>query len=454
MNKNSVWFYILTFLIFLILISPTFLSQGMFFDGTIYSTIANNFASNNWNFWKPHYTNTFNDVFYGHPPLSMWLHSKLLLFFGNYLFIDKFYSVLTIILTSFVIFLISKVLEIKNNWLPMLLWLVNPLVFWAATNNVLENLLSFFVALSMLFFVLSTKKYSFLMLFLSGFTIFLGVLTKGFVALFPLSIPFFYFIVSKEKKFWYTMLQTFVIFISILTPIVILYFFCPQAQKFMQNYIKIQFLGSFSVVTANSRFDIIQSVFLNLLPFIIISFFLYLMKKIKKFETKIEWNSALLVLFVALSGTLPIMVTLKQSQMYIIPSMPFYSLFFAFIFEAYLSKIKIRIKLIKIFSLFFLFLAICSNFYFSNKIGRDKDLLVQVNQIIDKIPKDSTISATYNVFSNWTLNAYLARYKNISLDATKDASHKFSLFDKTTNIDSSFYNTLIETKDYFFVEKK
>jgi hypothetical protein len=63
MKKNSFWFYIVTFSVFFLLISPTFLSQGMFFDGTIYSTIAKNFALNNWSFWIPHYTTTFNDVF-------------------------------------------------------------------------------------------------------------------------------------------------------------------------------------------------------------------------------------------------------------------------------------------------------------------------------------------------------------------------------------------------------
>ena len=147
MKKNSFWFYIVTFSVFFLLISPTFLSQGMFFDGTIYSTIAKNFALNNWSFWTPHYTTTFNDVFYGHPPLSMWLHSKFLILWGNYLLVDKIFSVFIIILTSIVISLISKIEVLKYYWLPIILWFANSLIFWAATNNVLANLLSFFVAL-------------------------------------------------------------------------------------------------------------------------------------------------------------------------------------------------------------------------------------------------------------------------------------------------------------------
>jgi hypothetical protein len=236
-------------------------------------------------------------------------------------------------------------------------------------------------------------------------------------------------------------------------PVIVLYFFNHQAQNFIDNYLKVQFLGSFNVVTAHSRFDIIIDAISNLLPFIIITFFLLILKRFKKIESNIEWNKAFIYLSVALSGTLPIMITLKQSQVYIIPAMVVYSLFFAFIFEGYLVRLNIRDIYVKYLSFILLTIAIFANIYFSNKIGRDKDLLLQVNQMTKVMPNDSTFSAPYSVFSNWTLNAYLARYKNISLDATKDAKHKYLLWDKNFKIDSLNYKLILETKDYIFLEK-
>ncbi len=140
--------------------------------------------------------------FYGHPPLSMWLHSKFLILLGNYLLVDKIFSVFIIILTSIVISLISKIEGLKYYWLPILLWFTNPLIFWAATNNVLENLLSFFVALSILFFVLSNKK----ILFLYAYYEWIGnfrwfIKPKDLLLCFHYQFHFFIFCLIKVENF-------------------------------------------------------------------------------------------------------------------------------------------------------------------------------------------------------------------------------------------------------------
>ena len=146
--KEKLPFYIFIVAIFLILISPYFLSQGMFLDGVVYSTIARNLANGNGTIWDRHYTEILDPHFHSHPPLAMALQSVFYKLFGDHLFIDKLYSIFTFLLSAIVIVKIWKQLNNNKTWLPLLFWISIPLVTWAATNNVLENTLCIFINLS------------------------------------------------------------------------------------------------------------------------------------------------------------------------------------------------------------------------------------------------------------------------------------------------------------------
>ena len=149
--------YLFLFIIFLFLgiVSTELFSDGMFMDGLIYADISRNMAEGLGSFWKPHFTDTLFNVFYEHPPLAFGLQSIFFKLFGDNIYIERFYSLLTYVIVGCLIVLIwSKLTSYKKTgWLPLFLWLSTNYVTWALANNMLENTMSIFVCLSVLFYL-------------------------------------------------------------------------------------------------------------------------------------------------------------------------------------------------------------------------------------------------------------------------------------------------------------
>lgn len=132
-------FYIAIAGIFMLIISYSWLSDGMFLDGTIYATLSRNLTMGLGTFWQPHLTNTLLPAFVEHPPLALGLEGILFRIFGDSRFVERFYSLLTIIITGMIIVSIWKMLLKKSStgWLPLLFWISMPTVTWASVNNML-----------------------------------------------------------------------------------------------------------------------------------------------------------------------------------------------------------------------------------------------------------------------------------------------------------------------------
>ena len=55
-RSNNTPFWLLLIGLFLILVSKSLLTEGMFFDGVTYASISRNMAEGQGTFWNPHYT--------------------------------------------------------------------------------------------------------------------------------------------------------------------------------------------------------------------------------------------------------------------------------------------------------------------------------------------------------------------------------------------------------------
>ncbi len=153
------------------MIAPSFLTEGMFLDGIIYSEIASNMAEGKGSFWDPCMNHILFPHFREHPPLALGLNSLFYRLFGNYLIVDKIYSVFTLLVTaSLVICIWKRTANVSRlSWFPLLLWLLIPLVTWSSTNNVLENTMSIFVLLSVYMAIIGIQKHNDIFSILSGF---------------------------------------------------------------------------------------------------------------------------------------------------------------------------------------------------------------------------------------------------------------------------------------------
>lgn len=277
MMKNNLYpFYLSVFGIILIIISPSLLSDGMFLDGLLYAVISKNLANGIGDFWHLHLTKTLSPIFFEHPPLAFGLQSLFFKILGDSIFVEKLYSFLTYVVTGIIIVKIWKKLIVNNSnqtaWLPLLLWITIPLVFWAIPNNMLENTMMIFTSLSVLFILKSFENRRFLYLFLAGLSLFGAFLCKGFVGLFTFSFIFWIFIIKRNINFKRFFIDTSVLFFSALLPLIVLYFAVPESIDNILAYINKQVVGSVqNVQTVETRFFILIRLFLELIPMFLLS---------------------------------------------------------------------------------------------------------------------------------------------------------------------------------------
>ena len=89
------------------------------------------------------------------------------------------------------------------------------------------------------------------------------------------------------------------------------------------------------------------------------------------------------------------------------------------------------------------------------KIGRDKELIRDVYSITNTVPENSNISIQPDLWDNWLLHGYFARYANISLDSKIPAGHPYLLVKKGFyNHSLTGYNRVTEDLELFDLYEK
>lgn len=444
MKKNLYYFYLTVLGVFFIIISANLFSDGMFVDGILYAVISRNLAFGFGDFWHLHLTKTLYPIFYEHPPLAFGLQSLFFKVLGDSIYVERLYSFLTYIITGIIIFKIWKELFAKKTdhtaWLPLLLWITTPLVFWGATNNMLENTMMIFTTVSILFILKSFTNNRFLYLSLAGFSIFCAFLSKGFVGLFPFSFVFWVFLITRKITFKRFFTDTLLLLISSLLPLLILYITMPESIDSMVEYVKIQVVGSVqNVQTVDSRFFILIRLFNELIPTILLILLLFVFTfKIKFPESNHKCFFVFLLL--GLSGVIPIMISMKQSGFYILATFPIFSIAFALLIEKRVSYLMkkinlngIKFKIFKYISIIIFITGVFLTFYNSNKIGRDQNIIKDVHNVASIVPKNSTIAIEPKIRSEWSLHGYFARYYYISLNHNKPLNDNYLLVYKQSD---------------------
>jgi 4-amino-4-deoxy-L-arabinose transferase-like glycosyltransferase len=454
-NGNQIikgtYFYIAIAGIFMLIICHSFLSEGMFMDGTIYSTMARNMAIGLGSFWKPHFSDTMFQAFTEHPPLAFGLESILFRIFGDSRFVEKFYSLLTTVTTAVLMVLIWKQVfkKSKTAWLPLFFWITMETVQWASVNNMLENTIIVFICLSVLFYLKSQKSARIVFLILSGVMLSCGFLTKGFVTFTPFALPFFIWVFIRGNKFFSMVLDTLIIVISSVVPLILLYLF-TGAHEFLPKYIEFAIYKISEGDTIYSRYYILKRLVMETLPSVIIILILIFYNwksKISERNISSDIRQALVFFSLGMSGVLPILLTMDQSAYFLLTSFPFFAISFGFVInplvETWMERININstgYRAFKIFGIVSLSAGIILSVYFRNDYNREKVKLQDIKLILGQLRENSTISILPVMFTDWSLHTYYARYKNVSLDQDLKNEHEYLM------IKSSFFSDTINNR--------
>ena len=98
MKKHSIY-WILTITVFVSLLIPALVQDGMFLDGITYAAISKNMANGYGSFFNPHYTKILYPEFHEHPPLVFIVQSGFFKLFGDAFYTERIFSLCIAILT-------------------------------------------------------------------------------------------------------------------------------------------------------------------------------------------------------------------------------------------------------------------------------------------------------------------------------------------------------------------
>lgn len=467
MNKSKI-FWILTITALIALYIPTLVQQGMFLDGITYSAISKNLASGLGSFFDPHYTQTLYPNFHEHPPLVFIIESSFFKIFGNGFLTERLYCLFIIFLTTVGISKIWRLLQPndelkKYDWFPVLLWLSLPLVMWSYKNNLLENTMSVFTIFSVFFILKSIIEKRAIFLIFGSILIVCAFLSKGLVGLFPLAVPLVYAAANKANRntFLYT---AYLVFLTAFIAFILFIAF-PEMKENILLYFDQQLIPALTnkrEITTGNRFSILLNLILELsLPLILLIYFGAKQWSKDRTPKFLKDKKALLFLLIALSASIPLIISLKQRKFYLIPSIPFFILsisclivpFVKVMIDKWSNSTLIWIKRISVIVASILILV---SFFLFGKYSRDDQKLGDVYVISNVIPKGTIISTTQALWEDWSLHAYMSRVGNLSLD--RDHVHVYYLVEKgaeiNPEIDSEYQPMELKLEKYQLLQRK
>lgn len=417
---------------------PVLIQDAMFQDAMLYSSVSHNLSQGIGTFWFPQYSKmniAGLSSFHEHPPLMFGIQALFFKVLGSSIYVERFYTFLMIILHIWLINLLWKKIfagtnrQRKLGWLPVLFWISIPVCFWSFRSNMMENTMSVFDlgAVLMFFFAVQSDKLKNLLLAVSGLLIFLASFTKGIPGLFPLTVPFIYWLALRKTGFWQSVLQTAILF-AVPAVIYTILFLIPESNESLSNYVFKRLLMRVDVMpTADYRLEILWRLVRELIPVLIMVSATMAVALSKKMKTGFSVNGGLIPFFllVGLSGSAPLALTMVQKGWYLVPAFPYFAIGFALMVSpaiaSWIENIDIKRHSFRVFS-FIAFrlpgIVLIITALQVGSVSREHVVVADVYEIGKIVPRHSAISVPEEMYDEYDfiLEGFLVRYFNISLD--------------------------------------
>jgi len=424
----------------MLLVVSGLLQKGMFMDGIQYACISKNLAEGRSTFWFPLLSpfRCMNGAFHflEHPPLFYFFESWFFRIPGADRYAEKLFSGFIWICNAYLIHITWKLIHRERkdlqifSWLPVLLWTIIPVCFWCFHNNMIEILVSVFMLASvhcMLRFLLNVGSKPYYWLVMAAVLLYAGFLTKGLVALFPLSLFVLFFITHRTLSVKQVLLYSILLLFFFVVLFFSVYYLNPSANYSLIFYFKKTLISRVSETsTVNNRFELLLDLFSQLLPVLVITFVVFFIQKIRKRlgsdGQAMKWFW--FYLLVGFCGSLPIMFTMVQKGFYFMPSLAFFALGFSALILRFFNTIRVNPenRLYKVFRVSSILLALVSVLLCIRVAGtysRDEALLKEVDELGVILKNERTINCNMKAYSAWNYHFYLQRYHLIYVDPTE-----------------------------------
>jgi hypothetical protein len=478
MLKNNMFpWWILTVSVVLAFTLPVLVQDAMFQDAMLYSSVSHNLAIGIGTFWFPQYS-TLNIAgipsFHEQPPLVFGIQSIFYKVLGDSIYVERFYTLLTLIAHIILINILWKLNftklqeQRKYGWIAVFFWILIPVCWWSFHNNLMENTMGLFDLAAVILIVKNLKKtsVSYFAMIIAGIMIFLASFSKGVPGLFPVVVPMLYWILNRETGFKKNLLLTLLLF-SVPALIYTILFLIPVSRESLSIYVFERLLVRVdSMPTSAYRLEIFWRLFTELLPVTLSIAIVFAVGYFKKAKLEISENSktASFYFLIGLSGSLPLALTMVQKGWYLVPSFPYFAIAAAMLISPYISQslslVDISGRKFRIFFIativFFLSVIVVSATQWG-KISREKETLSDVYKIGKVVPRFSTITVPENLYDEYDfiLQGFLVRYYNISIDPTKNYLHFLNQKGNPAVIPAGYQKLDIALEKYeLYVKKK
>lgn len=435
---------------------PILIQDAMFQDAVLYSAVSHNMSVGWGSFWFPQYS-TLNlegiPSFHEQPPLFFGLMSLIYKVFGSSYYVERVFVFILFLLNMFLIhtfwrniFSVSERLK-SMSWLPVLFWVLFPVCFWSFRHNMIENLMSIFILLSVIFAWKSLQgKSIFTGLVLSGLFIFLATFSKGVPGFFPVVVPFLFALIFRNVSIFRSIVYSaFLLCIPLAIYGILLYF--PEPRESLSIYFYERLLGRVDhMPTTANRFFTLRVLFFEMIPqfLIIIPIIFLLRKKWDEYIPEVK-KEAIFFFTLGLLGTLPLMLTMVQKMWYIVPALPFFAIGTAALTAPFLYEILLRLRpgTYTILSRVFMVMLVVVLGVTASKTGqisREKETLTDVYKIGKVVPPFSTLTVPESQYDqyNFILQGFLVRYFHISLSPYQNYDFYLALKDEKIRIPSGY----------------
>ena len=263
---------------------------------------------------------------------------------------------------------------------------------------------------------------------LAGIALFAAFLSKGFTGLFPLVFPIIYCIFDDKRRWIQGPIDTLLLMVTVAVLSGVMFLFFPPSFAYLKDYINLQVIGGgLHEATVSTRFYIVFSLLLQLIaPLVIFSIILIMSKIINKdkhkvFEFAPDKKHFFSFLILGLTGVLPIMLSVKQRDFYMLAALPFFALAFGHLSLSMVNMMLLEIRpktrnWMMIASSVVLLVGMVLNISHIGKYGRDEALIEEVKNRMAEADGEDIIEITPEEYTQWAKHAYYMRYGKISLN--------------------------------------
>jgi len=378
--------------LFSVFILPRLFALGMFLDGMTYGAISRNLAEGLGSFWNLHYSFGAYPIFREHPPLAFFLQAQFVRVFGDYPYIDALWSALLGVIILFLTGTVAREFAQNrgdtnrqlNAFLAPTFLLLSSTFVWTVQNNLLELSLSIFTLASAYCVLRASSRNSVLKCIffsvMAGICIGLAFLCKGPVGLFPLAMPFILRFSTPGYRTSRALTVTFVMLVSLFILSIFIWLSAP-AKEFFSAYFKNQVVRSLAGEreVAGSKISLLEPLFGSFAVPLAILLLISLNQASRGLVfDSLQKNRQRLTAsgLIAFSASLPLFLSPKQMAWYIVPSLPFYAIFFSeLVLEnwfSFLNSSSARLTLFKYIQAGFVSLILLGLFLMVRNAGKPR----------------------------------------------------------------------------------